>query len=584
MVRNWLDEKQVWKIPLEHLKEKLGNYLDDVRKVAAVDEEMSRDDNLKIVGHLRKMLNLRGRDLMPADMEQEEERTNPTYSVKFFPDAGSRQLSAPLWWNRMREECGKMVRKIFPQIIESANFRSIKTWWKQRRAWMPSGSSSMRHRLKAYKEMDYRIKKSDRPNKKTVVETISFEQFKEVLESDPISIARVSTKPEPGFKRRALYASDDMSVFIASYASADVEKCMNIDGMVAKQTPMDTVEWTVAMQRCNRNAIDPMWVSLDYSDFNKEHSKVALALLNLELCKGWMRYRKQKSRDIILQKAYCSLWTARAHLNAWVAYPGKEIQRDYSGLWSGHRDTARDNTMMHYIYGQMMRRAVLETTGKKVITKYVGICGDDEDMLHESTENAMLYLGAHAVCGYTINPHKQIVDFEVHEFLQRYAAAGRLPMRPLAPMVATFATGSWYKMSYVYYDTLIDSMNDNLTEMRNRGGDLRVLLNIGRKILNSMFTVIDEDGKKINLEWWEFRHGSQGRNNKKHVLWEATENGKALPQFSKTRIKPFKEAPSKAADEWMEMNEKWCKALEDSEKAAYRNVLLEEAYKPFFLV
>jgi hypothetical protein len=323
-------------------------------------------------------------------------------------------------------------------------------------------------------------------------------------------------------------------------------------------------------------------VSLDYSDFNKEHSKVALALLNVKMAKAWLRRRSQKSRDIILQKAFCSHWVARSHLNSWVVYPGEEKTRDYSGLWSGHRDTARDNTILHKIYSNMMVRAVKMTTNKVVDMEYMGICGDDEDAMHKSVESALLYLGAHAVCGYTVNPHKQLVDFEVHEFLQRYAVANSLPIRPLAPMVATFATGSWYKMSYVYYDTIIDSMNSNMIELRNRGAKLYNLLRIGKKILDGMFTVTTNEGKTRKLEWWDYRGGSGYVQGQKHPLWGVVEGGKQLPHFEKTNIIPLKTAPSKATDEWIEMNEKWCRALGSAELAAYKRQLLRESYKPFF--
>lgn len=126
------------------------------------------------------------------------------------------------------------MRNIFPEIRNKAELRPIKEWWESRRAWTPNGSSSARERLKNFKKLDERLKTQDRPGKKAVSETYTIEDLKNWLKMRPIGIARLSTKPEPGFKRRALYASDDGSTYIASYASADIEKALTMYDMVIR--------------------------------------------------------------------------------------------------------------------------------------------------------------------------------------------------------------------------------------------------------------------------------------------------------------------------------------------------------------
>mmetsp|Transcript_33335 Transcript_33335/g.96302 ORF Transcript_33335/g.96302 Transcript_33335/m.96302 type:complete len:836 (-) Transcript_33335:67-2574(-) len=578
-VKTWAEENDVFMIPLKDLKNKIGGFLDDVRRCAAVNSKYTKEENIEIAGHLRKLTNISGRDLLPADFEQEKERTNPKYAVRMYPERSRKTMSIKKWWEKTKWTMQELIHEIINQMIEQGNLRTITNWWKQRIAWTPGGSSSKRHNLDVYKESDKRIQKEDRPNKKTVSETLDINDLRDWVYSKPRGIARVSTKPEPGFKRRALYAQDDESTYIASYASVDFEKCMNIGGMVAKQTPKDVIEWMNATKKGHNND-SRIWVSLDYSDFNKEHSKLLLMLLNVIICQEWLKRRHERSQDIIISKAICSLWTAKSHINAWTRYPGEDFVKDYSGLWSGHRDTARDNTLLHLVYSRMVRKAVLECTGKKCNIEYMGICGDDEDALHNSEEEAALYMGAHVIMGYHLNPAKQLIDYSTHEFLQRYATEKTMPIRPLAPTIATMSTGSWYKISYTYYDTVIDSMNENFQEMVNRGGHKLTLQKLACIMIDRIMQ-IEKDGIKMKLQWWPFRHGYKAQNSEEHIFWKGSGMGRKPPVFPKSKIYPKKNAPKKAVNEWCEANDKWVNLLKDKRKT-YEKELLRESYKNFF--
>lgn len=118
----------------------------------------------------------------------------------------------------------------------------------------------------------------------------------------------------------------------------------------------------------------------------------------------------------MLQKAYCAIWTACSHLNAWH-YEEDEPVRHWSGLWSGHRDTARDNTILHTVYSEIMKKLAKEKCGVEVQTYYHGKCGDDEDGLHHNWLSGVIFTGAHRICGFALNPIKQLVGEWEHEFL-----------------------------------------------------------------------------------------------------------------------------------------------------------------------
>lgn len=59
----------------------------------------------------------------------------------------------------------------------------------------------------------------------------------------------------------------------------------------------------------------------------------------------------------------------------------------------------------------------MHLTGENVKPAYYGICGDDEDALFKCPEHVILYLGMQQQFGFSINPKKQLVGYNYHEFL-----------------------------------------------------------------------------------------------------------------------------------------------------------------------
>lgn len=132
---------------------------------------------------------------------------------------------------------------------------------------------------------------------------------------------------------------------------------------------------------------------------------------------------------------------------------------------------------------------IFNFTGERINIHYQGICGDDEDALLKDWVQVAVYLGAHKVHGFNLNPNKQLTDWYNHEFLQRVADKNTLPRRPIAPMLAQFTTGSWYKISRDYYDTAIPSMNGILTELIGRGANKLSILKVGACMLDRMYQI-----------------------------------------------------------------------------------------------
>jgi hypothetical protein len=572
------------KLPVAIWKQGLGKWCNDIRRYNGVGLSDEKDDAI-LAGMFRKVVNLSGRDLQSADFEKEEKAMYASRSAKAVPIDGI-GISHARWLAELSKSIDALIRLLETHIFDEIKFRTLEEWWATRRAWVPSGSSSDRHRMDEAKEQDPRIRGRDRPTKMQVIETISFEELMDAIASVPIATARTSTKPEPGFKRRALYASDDISTYIASFASADLEKVMSVGGMVVKQTPSDVINWLKADMHRSKDP-EKLWLSLDYADFNKEHSKLSLALLNNKLAQMWLRRSKrEKSDDIMLQKAACASWVARSHLNSWCNTQDHGLVRHYSGLWSGHRDTARDNTMLHWCYSDMMQRFVKEKMDIDCVIKYMGICGDDEDALHKDWITMAAYLGMHCVCGMNLNPSKQLADWNAHEFLQRQANKGMFPIRPLAPMIATLSTGSWYKQSHIYYDTVITSLNDNCREIIARGAKPSIMRKVVAILTSRMMTATmmgtEQMGQnRLKLEWWKYRHGSSGKDSP-NSIWYGTGNAQPMPKIDESYLQVGEMMPNIATTDWLNEKSKWLVKASDTGRRLYEQHIKREAYKSFY--
>jgi hypothetical protein len=581
--RAWLDTTGLFHTPISKWESIYKAYLVDVNRFNLVDASKARDWNVCCANATRKLLTLTGRDLEPADYEADYNNTKAGSTYHFAPDPNSVQLSSAMWDQTLHATLKDTVKTIIGQVEELSNPVDIERWWQERWGWNPSGSSSLRHRLQGLKDIDERLHSSSRPNKRTVAEALDLQEILDMLGGKPTGIARVSTKPEPGYKRRTLYAIDDHSHYIASYASMDMEKYMNIGGMVAKQTPEDVLEWYLT-DLYARTTGKSVWLSLDYSDFNKDHDRRHLALLNYTLGKEWLALAKRNAlwSKAAMMKAACAYNTALEHLNAWVRMPDGEYRRHYNGLWSGHRDTARDNTILHYAYSTSISHLLQLTTGLKARDKYIGICGDDEDALHASWCHAAGYVGMHSVCNFKINYIKQRCSRKYHEFLQRFADGHNLPYRPLANVIAALSTGSWYKPSLLRLDSAAQELTTNCTELVARGAPAQLARRLAYKMLDAIYTIetISADGSqtRMRLDWWPVRNGGVGRAS---ALWGIKDPDMEL-QWEKPILHLPKEAPEKASQDWLESKWQWAQALQPGQLAAYKQHLLRENYKSLY--
>lgn len=557
-----LDNLNWWYVPLALWKSTLGDAFDKMRRQCSIPGEVY---DLKAYEWTRKMFNLTYRGSEPADFEGEMARMRGNMPVRSFKKlAQSLGISYyQLFWDETQRVCDSVIQR----LTRSKRIRTLHEWWATRRAWAPSGSSSEKSRLQEYKEQSPLVKSQDRANKKAVVEAMPNSYMIDMLATPPASLARASQKDEPGWKNRSIYASEDRSFFIASYASLDMEKAMVDYGMNARQTPADVADWVRADYNTQPHQ---MWISLDYSDYNKEHRNADLALLNFAMTKSWAKYGNDN--EATLAKMLCSRWTAYSHMNSWVVKDG-EHHRNFSGLFSGHRDTARDNTLLHAIYSNMVQRVMSSILKRNITPSYIALCGDDEDTCFSSFGVAALYYHLHMYIGWTLKPQKQMLGNQHHEYLQRSAFERNPPTKPINALIETMATGNWYTRSATWYDSVVPSVSDNCLELVRRGMEFCAAQRLARKLISAMMRAKRPDGTWKKLEWWSYRHGTS-----EHTLWRGTEGPILSPPQYDLKPAPYTGAPEKATQSWISHAYRLLKFLPSGALAAYKKACLADSY------
>lgn len=482
---------------------------------------------------LRKYKNLFGRRRGECDIEQENKRYEPHYSYRRLGPIGGHFTR-----HQYLLSFKKHVQKVTDAIIvnlRTQKLDSLQEWWEKRVNNIASGSSSNRHRLDEFAKNDSRISSSDRPNKKAVCETYDDDYLWRILQKKPLMIARRSTKNEPGLKQRALYAVDDDAVIISAYASMGVEKAMNVMGMAPLQRPLDVLQW---WKHGVFRTGEQIWLSADYTDFNKEHSAVELELLNVAFAKSWLT--KHHDAKLARQKATCALWVASAQRNRFVKEENGELRRVFSALFSGSRDTARDNTILHQVYHNIITEWLdsnMPQWGKVV---HAHMCGDDEDVLFSDCTAAAAYYHAIKVIGWHTNDSKQMCGRTCHEFLQKFPHHTKGCIAPISSMISALCSGQWYTQPGLQQDNALAAISDQMWELIVRGADAKKVYCLAVDILNDYMQVkwrehhagvVERAGAvrpgasvesnqnligtqntvgtlhKKKLEWWRFRLG-----------------------------------------------------------------------------
>ncbi len=551
---------------------------------------------------LRKFGNLKGRSMGSVDRELELYRSRPGYAHRVMGDRFGRATRRE-YIARLRDELRVVAGTVVAGLARTPQGRETpQEWWSKRSHTAPGGSSSLRHILDPHRAQVPTISSKDRPNKKCVVEALDDGFWLRCAAAPPCQHGRQSVKNEPGKKHRALYAADDECSFVSAYASAGMEKHMNVLGMCPQQRPGDILSWWRQHQIRRGGGC---WMSVDFTDFNKEHSALELYELNRALAEAW--YSHAGSTLSGRWKTHAAAWTAVSHLVRFIrTQQHPEGERVLSGLWSGHRDTARDNTMLHCAYQRMTVGWLDRELPGWGRMQYVQMCGDDEDAHFDTPLAAALYYSALRYLGWHLNPAKQLAGMEVHEFLQRVPDSRAGCVGPISSMIAALASGQWYKVPGYHQDLAIGAVSDQVWELVVRGAELRVALRLAEQILNAYMRV-PRAGAPKKLEWWLFRSvavqadssalerftvkaeraatpAGQAKAPRGHPLWGAVgrRTGGSTPPEAYYLTQSTRRLPGHATAAWVAKQAPLFRKYAPGRLAAYGEELKAASYGPLF--
>jgi len=456
----------------------------------------------KDIQYMLQYVTLCGRNMDEVDWEKEWFESRPSNYVRKYPEIDSGMWTTKAYVQAFTNTARQVVNEVMDKVTLKEN-QSISAWWARRSLITPTGSSSLRGPVEKLLKQENPHLEMERPNKKVVASMLDDSDLLTWLKMKPKAEVRCSTKHEPGRKNRPLHAADDISTAIASFASAGMEQSMDQFGMDSRQTPQDLGRWMEVHYRHEPG----VWVSTDYSRFFSEHHWWEQCLVNLFIADYWCR---NGLRSNSLSKAYCALWTSLAVTNRYTDKPKK--RRHAHGLFSGQRDTARDNTLLHCIYS----RIVLSILDKIALplplqTFY---CGDDEDALCAGPIVAATYVKLHKCVGWHLQDIKQLVAYRTHEYLRYMLHRDLTPIHPLSSMLAVLVTGNWYTADATWLCGQIQALTSQAWIILQRGANHKFVERLIVILFNRMFTAIDDSGKKIKLEWYDKRPCKN-----EHRLW-----------------------------------------------------------------
>lgn len=563
---------EVWRLhtlPLSAWREDLKSWMNALRRCPTIAScpEVGPDEILM----LRKVFTCTWRAKDEADWAAEHLRRQSNTPVHYGINSRG-ELCRQTWLDTQNRYMALLANEVIGATISEAKLDSLDEWWAARWAWTPAGSSSQRRVAQVLKEADPRLGTNARPNKKAVFEELP-DCYPRLLQAAyPAKYpARASTKPEPGGKARALYAVNDEAFVISAYASVHIEKHMNVWGIKAKQTPADVVAWIAADRRKPPGS---RYLSQDYSDYNSDHELLTLSQMNVHLALAW--HSLGRGRPATVDKVWCTIWAAAAHHNQWV-HQAEGNWRVGAGLFSGDRDTARDNTLLHGVYSRMgLEFTQLFDPDARILD--ANYTGDDEDSLITDELAALNYYMVHTLMGFELKPAKQMCSAYIHEFLQRMAIPNGLPTRPLFAMLSQLASGNWYQDVHIWFDSAIQSISDNIWELVSRGMPIIWARRLACNVISATMRARRDDGSWKLLEWWQFRNAGIGP----HPLWAGT-GGIGLPPPSiMSKPDPDPVARGLATRAWVAKKRSELPTGSENEWKAYAAVCMQASYSGFY--
>jgi hypothetical protein len=473
---------------------KFAGAIDRVNKMTrAKMVENQKDDEMIALG-IARMTKLIGRHVAEADYQEYAEGRTYAAAIRCLRRNG--RTSPKLFLSKLKDALCYCISYLDIEPPKGIKAKTIKEWWSSRLDWARTGSTSESKETQEKMEKVFKNMKMDKTNKRGFYASLKYEDWISRVGRVPTYTGRLSTKNEPGGKDRILGAQDDISYPFAMFASNYIEAAMDGKGVMLRQTAEDVKE----MNMYHKIGLGKMyWASLDYSNFNNQHSNFALALSDFAIAKLALKHYKQTGQEGVQQKIKSGLYNLYAHFNSYIKR-GDEITKKDSGLLSGHRNTGRDNTLLHMAYNKVAEDYLVEEYGCIRRNCKTMICGDDEDRCcHDVFWLGLVYCMLKEI-GFEMNDAKQIISKNNHIFIQYKFRGKRIPRAALAPMCTSLVAGNWYQTKGAPTIGAEHDLAMTGLEMIRRHGDCE---RVRRLIYYTCNTKMIKDG--VKLEWWTLK-------------------------------------------------------------------------------
>lgn len=312
------------------------------------------------------------------------------------------------------------------------------------------------------------VTSSDRPrgNKRSVGETLCWDDIWKVTEMDPFILAKGQIKlNELGGKVRSIYNVILDHFILDEMILCDIEGSLNTPGIDLKE---DAFCALCSIKERRSWCLDRHCVnSYDYPNFNALHQAKHYAMI-YELASKWYEINYP---DNLVRKQKITLcnWLAKAIRNQWFFDPDKQVYyRTLGTLFSGSRDTTLVNTLLNKAYGHMIEVTNTRIYGVRATDKSF-YHGDDLVSLGNDIVHSLMWNETAQKCGLGANSIKLITDIGYCEYLRFLYFPDGTVRGSVVRAIATFINGNWESVTEKNPISRARSLWDQMSIMFRRG-------------------------------------------------------------------------------------------------------------------
>ncbi len=364
--------------------------------------------------------NFVGRPHREADWDAERaKRSTQPEPLKHYTSQGFQEMGE-------KEE----KRMILDFLYAEAKFKikkvqTFQEYYESRAEWMIRGSMSGEKtvldtlpEIKS-KMSEMGLKVTQNTNKVHVAEKVDYQWFKNVLDMEPVHLAKAHTKGQENGKIRSIQGSCYSHYVIGSFWSKYLETTLTL-----KHATMNKSNSQLLLEKEDRRVASAdnssTKVCLDYPDFGATHTcrqqaLVLDCLLEVAVSQGF-----KPTEEFLTMHT----WYRNSFLNQWLFYPDtKQWGQADMGMFSGVVQTTLINTVLN---GALRSHAVktLSNMGSPVVMKRHYELGDDGWAEFQDEDEANAYLSVFPLIGKELNPIKQLVSKYGSEYLREWYVNG----------------------------------------------------------------------------------------------------------------------------------------------------------------